>query len=141
MTLSGEVQLRVFGPVKAGDLMFASGRNDGTAAGLSPSEITPAKLRLLVGRALEARPVRGMGTVRALIGLTEWEALVELLETRDALLEAQEAELLELRSRVALLDDLIAEVAGLRRSTSALEAIEAARSPEELAPLPLDSDQ
>lgn len=138
VTLFGEVVLKVVGPTRAGDLLFASGRNDGTAAGLDADEISPARLPYLVGRALEANPVNGTREVRALVGLAEWEAVAEMLEVRDALLEAQELELEALRAAVADLEGVAEELEAVRLATAALQALEEARRAEELAPLPLD---
>lgn len=141
VALVGRVQVRVMGPIRSGDLLFASGRNDGTAAGLASSDITPAKLRLLVGRALEAHPVRGAGTVDALVGLSDRDALVGLFEAYDELLAAQELELVALRAGLASLEAISTEVVELRRTISVLEALEAARKAEDLAPLPPDPDR
>lgn len=138
---TGEAAIEVAGPTRAGDLLFASGRNDGTAAGKLPSEITPGDLRRLVGRALEPNPTSGTRKVRAIVGLSEREALAELLETRDALLEAQEVELTALRAQVTALEAMATQVEELRRALSTLEALEAARKARELAPLPLDADE
>ncbi|MFQ5526759.1 MAG: hypothetical protein ACE5GX_10920 [Thermoanaerobaculia bacterium] len=140
VALIGKLPISVIGPVRAGDLVFASGRHDGSAAGVSPSDVTPAKLPLLVGRALETNPVGGARPVEVLIGVSEWEVLVEILEARDALLEAQELELVALRARLAELEELDQTVEALRQSTERLVALEAARESEELAPLPLDAD-
>ena len=49
----GQVPVRVRGPVNAGDLLVASGLNDGTAVAISPNQLTPA-----AGRA-DRRPGAG----------------------------------------------------------------------------------
>ena len=135
--LAGRVAIMVIGPVRAGDLVFASGRNDGSAVAVAASELAPARLPLLVGRALEANPVTNPKSIQVLVGVPEWEALVELFEARDALIEAQETELAELRRRVAELEELTSVIESLRQATERLEALEAAREAEDLAPLPL----
>ncbi len=134
VTLTGRASVQVVGPVQAGRLLFASGRNDGTALALSPSQITLARLPLLIGRALEAGTGEGIRAVAALVGLPEHAVLSGLLEERDALLEVQEVELAELRAKVGELEPLTAQVADLRRATARLVALEAARQSEQLAP-------
>lgn len=134
---AGRASIEVIGPVRAGDLVLASGRNDGTATAFALSELTPAQLPLLVGRALEANPVTGSRSIEVLVGLSEWQALVALLEARDALLAAQELELADLRGRIIELEDLATVIESLRQTTERLVALEAARKAEELAPLPL----
>ena len=136
VALLGQVPVRVHGSVAAGDFLFASGRNDGSATVLTAPAVTPRHLRRFLGRALESDRSDGTKTVRALVTAVDTEPFATLLAQRDALLEAQGAELEALRSKLAELDELRREVTQLSEATARLELLEANRAGKELAPLP-----
>ena len=68
VALLGQVPVRVRGEVRAGDLLVASGRQDGTAVGVPADELEVGRSHLVVGRSLEES--RGE-SVPALVGLAE----------------------------------------------------------------------
>lgn len=65
----GQAPVKVRGPVRAGDLLVASGRGDGSAVARAPNAVSSNQSGLIVGRALEASSESGTHLVRALIGL------------------------------------------------------------------------
>lgn len=72
VALLGQVPVKVRGPVAAGDLLVASGLEDGTAAAVAPEGMTFEQAQLVVGRSLEDSPgTEGATTVNALVGLPE----------------------------------------------------------------------
>jgi hypothetical protein len=84
----GQVEARARGPVAAGDVLVASGRNDGTAVAVAPADLNPAMASQIVGRALESKPGGGTGLVLTLVGLPT----DDLWAARLAAVEAQLAE-------------------------------------------------
>lgn len=65
----GQVPVRARGPVQAGDLLVASGLNDGTAVAIAPAELSPALANQIVGQALEKSDTEGESLVNTLVGL------------------------------------------------------------------------
>jgi hypothetical protein len=82
----GQVEVRVRGAVRAGDLLLASGFEDGTAEALPADQVSASRLRQVLGRALEDAGDSGEGggdRVLALVGLPDSALLAALLEARD----------------------------------------------------------
>ena len=99
----GQVPVRVRGPVQAGDLLIASGLNDGTAIALNPALLTPALATQIVGQALESSTGDGIQLVMTLVGQPTdlfWATLLADTQAQLADLEARLAALEE-----ALLDE------------------------------------
>jgi hypothetical protein len=94
----GQVPVRVRGPVRAGDLLVASGWEDGTAVAISSSQLTPALANQIVGQALESSHDSGVSLVNTLVGqpndafwaaqLADTQSQLNNLEARLAALEA-----------------------------------------------------
>jgi hypothetical protein len=95
----GQVPVRVRGPVRAGDYVVPSAREDGTGVAVSPQDLTAETAALAVGRALEAGGREEVSRVRVLVGLPRDAGWRALLERRDARLEALERRLAALESR------------------------------------------
>ncbi len=93
----GQVPVRVRGAVAAGDLVIASGRNDGTAVAVRPGELSSASLGSIVGRALEGSEDNSVKSVRTMVGVTD----VGLFST---LLQGKERELAMVKERLASLE-------------------------------------
>ena len=101
----GQVPVRVRGTVAAGDLLVASGRNDGTAIAIAPGELTPDMATQIVGQALQSNHVGGTTLITALVGqptdafwaaaLGETQSRLDDVEARLAELEASVQTLLE----------------------------------------------
>ncbi len=100
----GQAPVKVRGPVRAGDLLVASGAGDGTASSVDPEHLALEQARGIVGRALEERAGAGPAPVRALVGLPESAPWAALLANRDRRLREQGAELAALRARLARLE-------------------------------------
>ena len=64
-----------------GDLLVASGADDGTAVSVALAEQSGLETRLIVGRALEGSGSAGEARVMALVGLAEAVALTASRET------------------------------------------------------------
>jgi hypothetical protein len=101
----GQVPVQVRGTVSAGDLLIASGLNDGTAMAVAPGDLTPEMATQIVGQALQSNYVGGVTLIDALVGqpndafwaalLAESQTRLDDVETRLAELEAALETLLE----------------------------------------------
>ncbi|MEF8797324.1 MAG: hypothetical protein V5A48_12775, partial [Salinivenus sp.] len=116
----GQVPVRLRGEADVGDLVVASGRNDGTAQAVSPSEYRRAEHSPIAGQAWSAKSGDGVGTVTVAVGLGRSGAVAERMEDqreRIAALEAEndeiKAENEEIKSRLSALE---------RQNASALPA-------------------
>ncbi|MFQ5525228.1 MAG: hypothetical protein ACE5GX_03105 [Thermoanaerobaculia bacterium] len=67
----GQVPVRVIGSFRAGDVLLATDREDGTALALTPERLSFDQLPRVVGRALESLPASERQTVQALVGLAD----------------------------------------------------------------------
>jgi hypothetical protein len=110
VALLGQAEVRVRGPVAAGDYLVPSGRNDGTAVAVPQAEASPEALGQVIGQAWGSLDGPGVQRVRALVGLFASDPLARLLVDRD---RDQRREIAALRGR---LDDLE------RRLASAVDA-------------------
>lgn len=114
----GQVPTRVRGRVETGDLVVASGENDGTAIAVAPEEWRPDEHGPLVGRAWEDDDAEGVTKVTVAVGLDESDVLAERVARQGRTLEEQVATIEEQAARI---DDLEAENAALRSRLDALE--------------------
>ena len=90
----GQVPVKVWGPVRAGDFILPSGREDGTGAAVAPEALSPEDAARIVGQAWEDAPGAGLHRVNVLVGL----------DHRDVLIARQQAELQLLRQRLDTLE-------------------------------------
>ena len=104
----GQVPVRVVGPVAAGDLLIASGHNDGTAVSVSAAGLEASDL--VIGRALES--AGGGGLVRALVGLPDPAPYRARLAQREEELATLEREVDALRVQLDVLSSRVLEVLG-----------------------------
>ncbi len=65
----GLAQVRVVGPVRAGDALVPSGRNDGVAAAIALETMTPAQLARSAGQIWTSDPAGGERWVTVAVGL------------------------------------------------------------------------
>ena len=82
----------MIGPVKAGDLVLPSGKNDGTGIAVSKNAITPEQAMLIVGMALESAEGDGEHKVTALVGQPRdavWANLMTKMNREHADLKAR----------------------------------------------------
>ena len=101
----GQVPVTVRGPVEEGDLLVASGREDGTARGVAPAEYEPVADGPTVGRAWSSSP-GGTREVTALVGTAgRTAALRGALRKQRERIEAQAERLDRLEATVQMLVD------------------------------------
>jgi hypothetical protein len=92
VAMIGQVTVKVQGPVNAGDLIVASGADDGCGVAVSVDDAVDIDPAMLVGTAWESCPHSGVNRVNVAIGLSDLAARV------------QQAELQRLRRRIAQLE-------------------------------------
>jgi hypothetical protein len=109
----GQVPVRLQGEANVGDIVVASGRNDGTARAVSPSEYRRAEHGPIAGQAWSAKSGDGVGTVTVAVGLGRSGAVADRMEDQRERIAALEAENEEFEERLAALE---------RQNTSALPA-------------------
>ncbi|MCB8990518.1 MAG: hypothetical protein H6664_14975 [Ardenticatenaceae bacterium] len=88
----GQVPVRVRGPVRAGDLLVASGLGDGTAVSITPAQLTPVLANQIVGQAMESSSGSGVSLVNTLVGQPNdafWAAQLADTQSQLADLEAR----------------------------------------------------
>lgn len=66
----GQVPVNVTGNIQAGDILIASGQNDGLAIGISADKITASQIDLILGRAWESTDKVKSKTIKAAIGFS-----------------------------------------------------------------------
>jgi hypothetical protein len=86
----GQVEIRVRGPVQAGDFLVPSGLEDGTAVAVSPADLPVSQLTQVVGQAWESSSQPGIKPIRSLVGLVQPSAIAETLQSLEARLRALE---------------------------------------------------
>ncbi len=103
----GQVRVKVWGPVRAGDYILPSGREDGTGVAVAPETLAAEDVARIVGQAWEDVPGTGLHRVNVLVGL----------DRRDVLIARQQAELERLAAEVARLQAMVESL--LRQASSA----------------------
>jgi hypothetical protein len=86
----GQVEVRVRGPVSAGDVILPSGLNDGTAIAVAPEVLNFEQLGQIIGQAWEDNSDLGIKQIRTLVGLVQPAAFTSALQSIDARLDALE---------------------------------------------------
>jgi len=100
----GQVPVKVRGEADVGDLIVASGENDGTARAVSPSAYRRSLYGPIAGQAWSEKTSSEVGRVTAAVGLGSGGALaqqVEALRTRVQQLETEHEEIDRLKERIA----------------------------------------
>ena len=97
VALVGQVEVEVGGPAEAGDLLVASGREDGTARAVALADYAPGADGPVLGRILRLTEA---GRVVALVGVDEASALRAVVATQAARLDAQQAQIDALARRL-----------------------------------------
>jgi hypothetical protein len=100
----GQVPVRLRGEAEVGDIVVASGRNDGTAQAVSPSEYRRAEHGPIAGQAWSAHPGDGLGTVTVAVGLGRSGAVAERLKEQQQTNQKQQAQIEDLNARLAALE-------------------------------------
>ena len=86
----GQVDIRVRGPVQAGDFLVPSGLDDGTAVAVDPASLSVPQLTQVLGQAWENSSQPGIKPIRSLVGLVQPSALAGTFQSLDARLSALE---------------------------------------------------
>jgi len=106
----GQVPVRVRGPVEKGDLLIASGRDDGTARALAASEYSPVADGPIIGTAWEASS-RGEQRVNTLVGTAgETSALRYVVQQQAQKIDRLERRDDRLERRVETLESTVQEL-------------------------------
>ncbi len=99
----GRAPARVRGPVRLGDFIVPSGRNDGVGMAVSPDKLTPEDCGRIAGRAWESSQEEGVKLIDVSIGLRDSSrALRELVREKDHKID-------RLTERVEALERLVKE--------------------------------
>jgi hypothetical protein len=101
------VPVRVRGRVQAGDLVVASGLDDGIAIAMSEEELDLEMLASVVGRAVTGSEDEGVKLVEVMVGVEAHQPLLALLEKRDRELRRLREEKDDLARRLRVLEELV----------------------------------
>src|SRR5439155_11143080 len=96
----GQAQVKVRGPVHAGDFIVPSGANDGVGVAVAPEAITSEQFAQVVGQAWETSADTNVKLVRVAVGLVRNDPTVQRLVESN---HAQAEELASLEARVGSL--------------------------------------
>lgn len=107
----GQLPVRLRGDAEVGDLIVASGRNDGTARAVTPAEYRRAEHGPIAGQAWSAKTTSGVGEVTVAVGLGHSGAVAKRLQD-------QQEQIHSLRERVQQVEDLQKRVARLESQSS-----------------------
>ena len=88
----GQVPAKVRGSVEMGDLIVASGKDDGTARAVAPSEYRRAEHGPIAGQAWSAKETAEVGEVTVAVGLGRSGAVAGRMETQRDRIDELEAE-------------------------------------------------
>lgn len=97
----GQVQVKVRGPVAAGDFLVPSGLEDGSAAAVAPEAITAEEFTQVVGQAWASSGDPGVKTVLAVVGRVQHDPTVARMASR---IQALEDSVGRLEARLAALE-------------------------------------
>jgi hypothetical protein len=103
----GQVPAKLRGSVEVGDLIVASGKDDGTARAVAPSEYRRAEHGPIAGQAWSAKASEEVGEVTVAVGLGRSGAVAERLEQQQKQIDALKKRVWRvepLRKRVARLE-------------------------------------
>ncbi len=104
VALLGHAPTKVEGPVRAGDYIIPSGRNDGTGVSISADKMTLPQCAQIVGRAVEAREEPGVKLVRTAVGINVAAPLL------DNLSREKEAQIDKLSQRLQTLEERLSRI-------------------------------
>jgi len=109
----GQVEVKVYGPVRTGDAIVPSGLEDGSGIAVDPELMSAEQLTRVVGQAWQSSAEPGLKLVRVAVGLgqpaPEMTRRLSLLQAENRELEAEIAELRKLVESLAVRDRLPAE--------------------------------
>lgn len=100
----GQVPVRLRGEAEIGDLIVASGQNDGTARAVAPANYRRAEHGPIAGEAWAEKTTDDVGTVIVAVGLDHSGAVAEQMQNQRARIERLEAENESIKERLAALE-------------------------------------
>lgn len=106
----GHVPVQLTGIAKVGDLIVASGQDDGTARAVSPEQYRASEHGPIAGRAWSAKPTSGPGTVTVAVGLDQSGALAEQLRQQRQTIRKQNAKLQSQEEKIDALEERLRRV-------------------------------
>lgn len=92
----GQVPVAVLGKVNSGDYLVPSGKNDGTAIAIAPSDLKMEHLRNIIGRAWETKSAE-FNFVNTIVGVKTHE-IAEIFENKLKRLEQLEKDVQEIKA-------------------------------------------
>jgi hypothetical protein len=101
----GQVPAKVRGTADVGDLIVASSENDGTGRAVAPSAYKRAKHGPIAGQAWSAKASEKVGEVTVAVGLGRSGAVAEQLKAQRKTNQRQEAQIEDLKNRLAALEE------------------------------------
>lgn len=117
----GQVPVRLHGSATVGDLIVASGHDDGTARAVAPADYRPAEHGPIAGRAWSAKPSSGTGTVTVAVGLDQSGALVEQLQRQHTRIQEQNKQLQSQSEQIESLNERVRRLEALFQDRQAEE--------------------
>ncbi len=106
----GQVPARVRGAVEPGDLVVASGKNDGTARAVAPGNYRRAEHGPIAGQAWESKSSAGVDTVTVAVGLGRNGAVAKRLQAQQAQISALKQKNKTIRARQKTLEERLARL-------------------------------
>lgn len=103
IAFTGQVPVKVMGPVKVGDYIVGKGTISGYGIAVSPENITTAELKLTVGRSWETNLNEGPKMVNTLIGIDNGDYIKIMKDSQD--------KISNLESRLKLLEEKMDKLA------------------------------
>jgi hypothetical protein len=101
----GQVPVRLRGAAEVGDLIVASGQDDGTARAVAPDQYRRSEHGPIAGQAWSAKSASGVGTVTVAVGLSTGDLLAQQLEEEQARNDRQEQRIDALEKRLTELEN------------------------------------
>lgn len=105
----GQVEVRVIGPVNAGDFIIPTGRGDGVGVAVSPDEITLEQLLQVAGVAWSDIQSEGIGYVNLAVGLSSNDA-ARLSLKQELRIKEQETEISSLKQQITQMNKVLAQL-------------------------------
>lgn len=113
----GQVKTRVAGPVREGDYIVASGKDDGTGIAVRPDDLRIDQIPIVLGRAWKAKEGAGVERVNVSIGLALGQAQADAFARLDrenqklrTEMEATRGQVAELKMQMASMQRMLAQM-------------------------------
>lgn len=115
----GQIPVKMMSPVRKGDYILPSGKNDGFARAIAPKDITSAELAHVMGTAWEDDESNGIKIVKIAVGLhpTEMVQVIQKQAEQIALLKQKAAEIDRLKQDIDAMKRSSGTLARAKKST------------------------